>query len=84
MIESIELPAGFLKMLKCMHMNPLLLVGIDTGGRRACYSGFLGEYETSTISTSSTRNEPTDKTWITWPGTDWRIPTGVLPNGNLR
>jgi len=41
------------------------------------------EYETSTMSTFDMRNELT-KIWTTWPGKEWRVPTGILPNGNLR
>jgi hypothetical protein len=42
------------------------------------------EDETSKMSTSGIRIEPSDKTWITWPGKHWRISTGILPNGDLR
>jgi len=43
------------------------------------------EYKKSITSTSDMRNKPTDKNMDNLArGKDWRIPTGVLPNGNIR
>jgi hypothetical protein len=47
------------------------------------YLKMAEEYDTSIMSTSNTRTEPTDKNMDNLARQDWRIPTGILPNGNL-